>query len=93
MDSHNQELWLDGIRRHINLLREQAAGCPDEYVVPADVVLKSAMEILRQLSNGPRIGLTQDGEIFLTWDCLKIMIDSEGKMKTYEGNYAFKGSL
>jgi len=64
------EQWLDGAIHHVELLCKQAAECPDEYVVPADVTVKSAIDLMNQLrlARNPNIKLTQDGELVLTWD-------------------------
>jgi len=86
---HSKE-WLDGAIHHVEQLCRQAAECPDEYVVPADVTVKSVIELMRQLrlAHNPSIAITQDGEIVLAWehaaDHFKAIVRSNGNVALYQ---------
>jgi hypothetical protein len=86
---HSEE-WLDGAIHQVELLCKQAAQCPDEYVVPADVTLKSSIDLMKQLrlARNPGIAITQDGEIVLTWehagDRFKAIVRANGNLALYQ---------
>lgn len=86
---HTEE-WLDGAIQQVVLLCKQAAEYTEEYEVPSQQTVESAMELLKefQASEKPKIALTQDGEFVLTWthfgDKFKAIACSDGRVTLFE---------
>jgi hypothetical protein len=82
--------WIGGAIRHLEVLcKEAAERAGEDEIAPSDTAKTAAIEILKQCSHAPSptIGVTDDGEIVLTWrnsgDSFAAYVSYYGKLKFY----------
>lgn len=87
--------WVDEAIRHLTLLCQQAVECADEGdVLPTAKEIASAQKLLQRLGDAPapKLGLTVNGEIALTWDnasdTFKAYVKQDGTFRFYQNKVA-----
>ncbi|MBS2007339.1 MAG: hypothetical protein JST01_09885 [Cyanobacteria bacterium SZAS TMP-1] len=84
--------WLDEAVHQLELLCREAAQFDgeDEFVAPTSAAFESAKAFMKELQKAdiPVIGLTQDGEIVLSWshasDKFKAIVRSDGSLALFQ---------